>query len=81
MRTPAWMFRVALVPAVPPRIDGAGDPTGCGDVWGATHFSRLLAGDMLTDAIAAANRAASRNVEHRGASGLANHLRGELSAP
>ena len=73
--------RTALVPAVPPRIDGAGDPTGCGDVWGATHFSRLLAGDMLTDAIAAANRAASRNVEHRGASGLANHLRGELSAP
>jgi hypothetical protein len=34
---------------------------------------------MLTDAIAAANRAASRNVEHRGATGLANHLRGELS--
>jgi sugar/nucleoside kinase (ribokinase family) len=61
-------------------VDGAGDPTGCGDVWGATHFSRLLAGDKLTDAILAANRAASRNVEHRGATGLANHLRGELSA-
>ncbi|HYW31467.1 MAG TPA: PfkB family carbohydrate kinase [Gemmatimonas sp.] len=72
--------RTALVPAVPPRTDGPGDPTGCGDVWGATHFSRLLAGDNLTDAIAAANRAASRNVEHRGATGLANHLRGELSA-
>lgn len=71
--------RTGLVPAVPPRIDGPGDPTGCGDVWGATHFSRLLAGDMLTDAIAAANRAASRNVEHRGASGLASYLRGELS--
>ncbi len=25
----------------------AGDPTGCGDVWGATYFSRLLAGDKL----------------------------------
>ena len=72
--------RTGLVPAESPRIDGPGDPTGCGDVWGATHFSRLLAGDMLTDAIAAANRAASRNVEHRGATGLANHLRGELSA-
>jgi len=71
--------RTELVPAVPARVDGPGDPTGCGDVWGATHFSRLLAGDMLTDAIAAANRAASRNVEHRGASGLAQHLRGELS--
>lgn len=74
-------IRTALIPAVPARIDGAGDPTGCGDVWGATHFSRLLAGDNLSDAIAAANRAASRNVEHRGASGLANHLRGELSTP
>ncbi len=72
--------RTALIPAVLPRIDGPGDPTGCGDVWGATHFSRLLAGDNFTHAIAAANRAASRNVEHRGASGLANHLRGELSA-
>ena len=71
--------RTALVPAVPARIDGPGDPTGCGDVWGATTFSRLLAGEGLTDAMAAANRAASRNVEHRGATGLAQHLRGELS--
>ena len=55
------------------------DPTGCGDVWGATHFSRLLAGDMLGDAIRAAHRAAARNVEHRGATGLADHLRGKLS--
>ena len=73
-------LRTALVPAVPSRLGGAGDPTGCGDVWGATNFSRLLAGDMFTDAIDAANRAGSRNVEHRGATGLANHLRGELSA-
>lgn len=72
-------IRTELIPGVAPRIDGPGDPTGCGDVWGATHFSRLLAGDKLTDAMAAANRAASRNVEHRGATGLANHLRGELS--
>lgn len=55
------------------------DPTGCGDVWGATHFSRLLAGDTLRDAIRAAHRAAARNVEHRGASGLADYLRGQLS--
>jgi hypothetical protein len=55
-----------------------GDPTGCGDVWGATNFSRLLAGDKLVDALRAANRAAARNVEHRGATGLARHLRGEL---
>jgi sugar/nucleoside kinase (ribokinase family) len=55
------------------------DPTGCGDVWGATYFSRLLAGDNLGDAIRAAHRAAARNVEHRGATGLADHLRGKLS--
>jgi hypothetical protein len=70
----------SLVPAVPTRIpSSAGDPTGCGDVWGATYFSRLIAGDRIGDALMAAHRAASRNVEHRGATGLANFLRGELS--
>jgi sugar/nucleoside kinase (ribokinase family) len=56
-----------------------GDPTGCGDVWGATVFSRLLAGDSLDDAFLRANLAASRNVMHRGAAGLRNHLLGRLS--
>ncbi|MBV9880144.1 MAG: hypothetical protein JO180_06580 [Gemmatirosa sp.] len=70
--------RTALVPGVAAR-GGEGDPTGCGDVWGATCFSRLLAGVALTDAIADAHRAAARNVEHRGASGLAAFLRGELA--
>lgn len=73
-------LRTALVPAELARTD-RGDPTGCGDVWGATHFSRLLAGDKLLDAMRAAHRAAARNVEHRGASGLAHHLRGELDVP
>jgi sugar/nucleoside kinase (ribokinase family) len=72
--------RTALVPAEPARVPaGAGDPTGCGDGWGATYFSRLIAGDKLEDALHAAHRAASRNVEHRGATGLANFLRGELT--
>jgi hypothetical protein len=71
--------RTALVPGEPARVSGGGDPTGCGDVWGATYFSRLLAGDKFVDAIRAAHRAGARNVEHRGATGLANHLRGELS--
>ncbi len=72
-------LRTALVP--PARVDvrDGGDPTGCGDVWGATHFSRLLAGDSLDDAIAAAHRAAARNLAHRGASGLGAYLRGEIS--
>ena len=56
-----------------------GDPTGCGDVFGATYYSRMLAGDIITDALRAALDAAARNVEHRGATGLAHFLRGELS--
>lgn len=73
--------RTALIPAPRARVDGPGDPTGCGDVWGATYFSRLVAGDNLTRAIEVANAAAARNVEHRGASGLAAFLRGQLSRP
>jgi hypothetical protein len=70
-------IRTALVPTARGAVDG--DPTGCGDVWGATHYSRLLAGDTLDAAMRAAHHAAARNVEHRGATGLSRHLRGELS--
>jgi sugar/nucleoside kinase (ribokinase family) len=55
-----------------------GDPTGCGDVFGATYFSRLLCGDMFADALQLALHAAARNFAHRGATHLAFHLRGEL---
>jgi sugar/nucleoside kinase (ribokinase family) len=64
------------IPAVATRADG--DPTGCGDVWGATFFCRLLAGDGLEDGIRNANAAAARNVEHHGATGLREHLLGKL---
>ena len=80
-RPGAGPVRTALVPASPLRGPGPGDPTGCGDVWGATYFSRLLAGDILPEALRRACDAAARNVEHRGATGLAHHLRGELHAP
>ena len=70
-------IRTSLVPA--PAMLSHGDPTGCGDVWGATYFSRVLAGDNLMVAMRAAHDAAARNVEHRGATGLSGHLRGELS--
>jgi hypothetical protein len=72
-------IRTGQVPAKPTRHAGPGDPTGCGDVWGATYFSRLLAGDKLETAIDRAMDAAARNVDHRGATGLADYLRGELS--
>jgi len=76
---PPGAIRTALIPAKTPRHGGPGDPTGCGDVWGATYFSRLLAGDKLDSAIDRALDAAARNVDHRGATGLADYLRGELS--
>ncbi|MGH7602413.1 MAG: PfkB family carbohydrate kinase [Gemmatimonadaceae bacterium] len=72
-------IRTAKLPAKPTRHIGSGDPTGCGDVWGATYFSRLLAGDKLDAAIDRALDAAARNVDHRGATGLTDYLRGELS--
>lgn len=80
-RPGAGPLRTALVPAAEARVRGPGDPTGCGDVWGATYFSRLLAGDIMNDALRAAMQAAARNVEHRGATGLTQHLRGELHTP
>ncbi len=72
-------LRTELVPAAPPRDLDGGDPTGCGDVWGATYFSRLLAGDDIRTAMRAAAIAAARNVDHRGATGLSQYLKGELS--
>lgn len=69
--------RTALMPADRADAD-PGDPTGCGDVFGATYFSRLIAGDKFADAMRIAIHAAARNVAHRGATGLASFLRGEI---
>jgi sugar/nucleoside kinase (ribokinase family) len=70
--------RSALIPA--PSIETL-DPTGCGDVFGATCFARLLAGESVEAALRQAARLAARNAAFRGASGLARHLRGELVSP
>lgn len=56
-----------------------GDPTGSGDVWGATFFSRLLGGASLDEAMIDANRRGARNVSHMGARGLHHHLEGRLA--
>jgi hypothetical protein len=71
-------IRTALVPA--PYVDDP-DPTGCGDVLGATLFAHLLAGMPVEPALVEANEAAARNAGFRGAQGLARHLRGELVTP
>jgi pfkB family carbohydrate kinase len=57
------------------------DPTGCGDVFGAAAFARLLAGDPVEAALRHAAGLAARNAGFRGASGLSRHLRGELVTP
>lgn len=67
-----------MIPAVPLAEDG--DPTGCGDVWGATFFVRLLRGDDVRTAMIEANRVAARNVQHRGATGLHQFLKGRIGA-
>lgn len=69
--------RSGRIPVAGPLVEG--DPTGCGDVWGATFFARLLARESLDGAMASANRSAARNVTHRGARGLHLHLQGRLA--
>ena len=75
---PTAAVRSALIPA--PRVETL-DPTGCGDVFGAAAFARLLAGDPLESALRQATEMAARNAAFRGAGGLARHLRGELVTP
>jgi hypothetical protein len=70
--------RTALIPAA--NVETL-DPTGCGDVFGAAAFARLLAGDSIEVALRHATALAARNAGFRGASGLARHLRGELVTP
>ncbi|MGI8819024.1 MAG: carbohydrate kinase family protein [Gemmatimonadales bacterium] len=70
--------RTALIPA--PSIDTI-DPTGCGDVFGAAAFARLLSGDSVDTTLRHAAAMGARNAGFRGASGLASHLRGELVTP
>ena len=76
---PVTRAREAHSKKIPPAwAPASGDPTGCGDVWGATCFCRLLSGDTLDDAMTAANAAAARNVQHRGATGLNRFLQGRI---
>lgn len=74
---PTGPIETARVPA--PEAHAAGDPTGCGDVFGATLAAELLKGTAIAEAIAAANTAAGRNVPHHGATNLQYHLRGEIA--
>jgi sugar/nucleoside kinase (ribokinase family) len=66
--------RVVRIEVPAERVVSAGDPTGCGDVWGATCFVALVRGGGLAEAMREANDAAGRNAQHRGADGLYTFL-------
>jgi hypothetical protein len=70
-------IKTARVPS--PLVLGDADPTGCGDVFGATLVAHLVGGSTVESGIAAANQLASRNLTHRGATNLQYHLRGEIA--
>lgn len=53
-----------------------GDPTGCGDIWGATYFAHTLAGDDLILAATKASRMARRKLGSSGAEAFHAMLRG-----
>jgi sugar/nucleoside kinase (ribokinase family) len=68
------------VPAVHPALGpGPGDPTGCGDVFGGAAAAALVGGASIEDAVRTGTQLGTRNLSHRGASGLRDHLMGRLS--
>jgi sugar/nucleoside kinase (ribokinase family) len=74
--TPAGPIRTARIPAV--RVEEPLDPTGCGDVFGATAVSYLLRGVSVEEALSEANAVAAANLSFRGATQLHHHLRREM---
>jgi len=68
-----------IPPAGGPPVVG-GDPTGCGDVFGASVVAALLSGASLEQALELGTRMGARNVTYRGATGLRDHLLGRLTA-
>jgi sugar/nucleoside kinase (ribokinase family) len=71
--------RTALIPPPEPVLTDDADPTGCGDVFGGAVAASLVGGMVLEDALRVGARLGARNLTHRGASGLRDHLLGKLS--
>ena len=75
-------IRTARVPAPavhPAAFDQESDPTGCGDVFGGATAAALLGGAPLEAALRLGTQLGTKNLSHRGASGLRDHLMGKLS--
>ncbi len=58
-----------------------GDPTGCGDIWGATFIAGLLGGLPIRDAAERAHRLARAKIAHPSTATLAQHLRRAAAHP
>src|SRR5712691_1797772 len=75
-------IRTARIPAPainPPAFAQENDPTGCGEVFGGDVAAALLGGASLEEALRAGTQLGTRNLSHRGATGLRDHLMGKLS--
>lgn len=65
----------------PPLGELSGDPTGCGDVWGAGFVAGTLGGLSLESAIERAQRLAGAKITHPDSGTLRAHLRRALREP
>lgn len=71
--------RTARIPVDSAAPTTGGDPTGCGDVFGASVVAALISGAGLDEALRLGTRMGARNVSYRGATGLRDHLLGRLA--
>ena len=74
--------RTARIPAPtvhPAALHQEFDPTGCGDVFGGATTAALLGGAPIEEALRIGTQLGTRNLSHRGATGLRDHLMGRLS--
>ena len=76
---PIRTARIPVPPVHPPAVPTATDPTGCGDVFGGAAVAALLGGASIEDAVRTGTQLGTRNLGHRGATGLRDHLMGKLS--
>ena len=77
--TPIRTARIPVPPVHQSTVSGLSDPTGCGDVFGGATAATLLGGAPIEEALRIGTRLGTRNLSHRGASGLRDHLIGKLS--
>jgi sugar/nucleoside kinase (ribokinase family) len=77
--TPIRTARIGVPPVHQSVFPGITDPTGCGDVFGGAAVAALVAGSSIEEAVRAGTMLGTRNLSHRGATGLRDHLMGKLS--